>query len=85
MCSLSFRGKDSALTTVIIGFIMVVIFTLSAGLLCFGLFGYTNQLYLWVWAGLFISLNIFGSTLKEVYRLKGSQSMSAFLEPTLSW
>ena len=85
VCFLSFRGKDSALTTVIIGFIIVVMFTLSAGLLCFGHFEYTNQLYLWVWAGLFISLYIFGSTLKEVYRLKGSQSMSTFLEPTILW
>ena len=71
---ISFLGRDSALDTTTIGFVMVINYIATAGLLCFG-YGpatITGNQFFSTWLGVFLSLSLFGDALKEYLIQRGN-------------
>ena len=79
MSFFSYLGLDSALNTIIAGFAMAVNYIFCAGVLCFGNgpANYVGNYYFATWAGVFISLALFGSALKEFLKVRGSEATSS--------
>ena len=74
----SYLGRDSALSTTIVGFAMTINYILCAGMLCFGYGPATaagNQFFS-AWSGVFLSLSLFGGALKEYLNTRDSTDES---------
>ena len=72
----SYLGRDSAFDTTIVGLGMTINFIICAGVLCFGYGAATttgNQFFS-TWAGVFLSLSLFGGALKEYLIQRGNNA-----------
>ncbi len=78
MTILSYCGRDSTLITTIVGLVMVVIYTLCTGLLCFGNgpATYVSNQYFWARAGFFLSCSVFVNGLNVLPREQSSKNAS---------